>query len=59
LWLAAESGNKPWILVKAISDWGDGKKRDSDTEQYIAAAAAADLVNFVLSKKSALKGCRK
>jgi len=47
----------PWILVKAISDWGDGKKHNK--HQPLAAAAAASLVHYVLSQKTALSSIRK
>jgi nucleoside phosphorylase len=49
---AANSLQKPWILVKAICDWADGKKNDK--HQPLAAAAAVDLVHHVLSQKTIL-----
>jgi nucleoside phosphorylase len=52
--LAAAAGRMgvPWILVKAICDWGDGKKHGK--HQPLAAAAAVSLVHHVLSPKSVL-----
>jgi nucleoside phosphorylase len=47
----------PWIVVKGISDWADGTKRDR--YQPLAAAAAASLAHHVLSRPSALDGFRK
>jgi nucleoside phosphorylase len=47
----------PWILVKAISDWGDGKKHNK--HQPLAAAAATSLVHYVLSQKTALNSINK
>lgn len=49
---AANSLDKPWILVKAICDWADGKKNDKD--QPLAAAAAVSLVHYVLSQRTIL-----
>lgn len=46
-----------WILVKSICDWGDGKKHKK--HQPLAAAAAADLVHYVLSQKTVLNGIKK
>ncbi|HLA07333.1 MAG TPA: hypothetical protein VJ022_07815, partial [Anaerolineales bacterium] len=46
-----------WILVKSISDWGDGTK--SSQHQPLAAAAAASLVHHILSKKRALDSLAK
>ena len=46
LYSASTERNVDWILVKAICDWADGKKRDNKTErQRLAASQAA---NFVL-----------
>jgi nucleoside phosphorylase len=52
--LAAAAGRLkvPWILVKAICDWGDGKKHGK--HQPLAAAAAVSLVHHVLSQKNVL-----
>ena len=52
--LCAASGRvgTPWILVKSICDWGDGKKHKK--EQPLAAAAATSLVHHVLSQKTVL-----
>ena len=47
----------PWIVVKAICDWGDGEKNKK--YQPLAAAAAASLVHHVLSHKGSLHGLRK
>ncbi len=49
---AAGRARVPWILVKSICDWGDGKKQDR--YQQLAAAAAASLVHHVLSQKNVL-----
>lgn len=52
--LCAASGRVriPWILVKSICDWGDGKKHKK--HQPLAAAAATSLVHHVLSQKTVL-----
>ena len=52
--LCAASGRvgTPWILVKSICDWGDGKKHKK--HQPLAAAAATSLVHHVLSQKTVL-----
>lgn len=52
--LAAAAGRvgMPWILVKAICDWGDGKKHSK--HQPLAAAAAVSLVHHILSQKHVL-----
>lgn len=42
----------PWILVKSICDWGDGRKHNK--HQPLAAAAATSLVYHVLSQRTAL-----
>lgn len=49
---AANSLNKPWILIKAICDWANGNKNDK--YQPLAAAAAVSLVHYVLSQKNIL-----
>jgi nucleoside phosphorylase len=54
LWAAAARLRKPWILIKAICDWADGKK--GDNYQPLAAAAAASLVHNVLCQKDVLNG---
>jgi nucleoside phosphorylase len=46
-----------WIVVKAICDWGDGKKHGK--HQALAAAAAASLACQVLADSSALAGLKK
>jgi nucleoside phosphorylase len=53
---AANSLQKPWVLIKAICDWADGKK--SDNYQPLAAAAAASLVHHVLLQKTILNSFR-
>lgn len=47
----------PWILVKAICDWADGKKHKK--HQPLAAAAAVSLVHHALSQADVLHGLRK
>jgi nucleoside phosphorylase len=54
---AAIRSSVPWILVKAISDWGDGKKHKK--HQPLAAAAAVSLIYHVLSQKGVLHGLAK
>jgi nucleoside phosphorylase len=54
---AAIRSSVPWILVKAICDWGDGKKRNK--HQPLAAAAAVSLVHHVLSQPDVLHGLQK
>ncbi|MBW4472437.1 MAG: hypothetical protein KME45_19000 [Stenomitos rutilans HA7619-LM2] len=49
---AANSLQKPWILIKAICDWADGNKNDK--YQPLAAAAAVSLVHHVLSQRTIL-----
>lgn len=51
---AAGSVGVPWILVKSICDWGDGKKHKR--YQTLAAAASASLVHHVLSQNGVLNG---
>jgi len=57
--LVAASGrlNTPWILAKAICDWGDGQKHSK--HQPLAAAAAASLVHHILSQRTVLDGLKK
>jgi len=38
---AARGRNRPWVLVKAVCDWGDGKKAVDKGERQRAAARAA------------------
>jgi nucleoside phosphorylase len=54
---AATRENLPWILVKAICDWADGKKHGK--HQPLAAAAAVSLVHQVLSQPDVLHGLQK
>ena len=54
---AARALKTDWILVKAICDWGDGKK--DKKHQPLAAAAAADLVSHVLSQPYILDSIKK
>lgn len=61
--LCAASGRVgvPWILVKSISDWADGKKDGIKDDEYqqLAAAAAVSLVHKVLSQRTVLNSIRK
>lgn len=57
LYAAAASSKTAWILVKAICDWADGKKHKK--HQALAAAAAASLVEYVLSKTNVLDSLAK
>jgi nucleoside phosphorylase len=50
---AAGRNRVPWILVKAICDWGTGK---SNAHQHLAAAASLSLVHHVLSQRNSLNG---
>jgi nucleoside phosphorylase len=54
---AAVRHGVPWILVKAICDWADGKKHKK--HQALAAAAAVSLVHHVLSQADVLHGLGK
>jgi nucleoside phosphorylase len=54
---AAIRHGAPWILVKAICDWADGRK--DKKHQPLAAAAAVSLVHHVLSQADVLHGLRK
>lgn len=54
---AARESRTPWILVKSICDWGDGKKHEK--HQPLAAAAAANLVHYVLSQPYVLDAIKK
>ena len=51
---AAVRHGVPWILVKAICDWADGKKHKK--YQPLAAAAAVSLVHHVFSQVDVLHG---
>lgn len=57
--LSAAAGrlSKPWILVKSICDWADGKKNKK--HQPLAAAAAASLVHHVLSEPYVIDSLKK
>lgn len=57
--LCAASGRVgvPWILVKSICDWADGKK--SSAYQQLAASSAVSLVHKVLSQKTVLNSIKK
>jgi nucleoside phosphorylase len=48
----SDADHNEWIIVKAVCDWGDGTK--GKHYQKVAAAAAASLVEHVLSRKDAL-----
>jgi hypothetical protein len=51
LYAAAHQHHVDWILVKAISDWADGKKaQHKDENQALAARNAAEFVFYVLSQ---------
>jgi len=54
LYAACVRANKPWILVKGVCDWGDGKK--NDTYHEMAAAAAVSLCMHVFSDPHSLDG---
>lgn len=48
---------KPWIVVKAITDFGAaGQRKSEDAGQEWGAAVAAQYVEWVLSKPTALSG---
>ncbi len=49
---AADRKGIPWILVKSICDWGDGRKNKK--HQPLAAAAAVSLVHHVLGQRTVL-----
>ncbi|PYQ25912.1 MAG: hypothetical protein DMF56_26275 [Acidobacteria bacterium] len=56
LYAACQNGKVDWILVKAISDWADGKKdADRDARQQKAARNAAAFVLHAL-QQAPLKG---
>jgi nucleoside phosphorylase len=54
---AAVRHGVPWIIVKAICDWADGKKHKE--HQSLAAAAAVSLVHHVLAQTDVLHGLEK
>ena len=54
---AAERRTCEWIVLKAICDWGDGKKQKH--HQGFAAAAAVDLLTHALNQVGALDALRK
>jgi nucleoside phosphorylase len=49
---AAAQHRVPALLIKAICDWGDGKKHKA--HQPLAAAASVSFLHFVLSQKNTL-----
>lgn len=49
---AAAQHRVPALLIKAICDWGDGKKHKG--HQPLAAASSISFLHFVLSQKNAL-----
>ena len=55
VYAAASRAGVEWIIVKAICDWGEGKDK---VHQPLAAAAAASLVHFVLSKPGVIEPLR-
>ena len=55
LYSAATRRKVEWILVKAICDWGDGKKKDD--YQKLAARNAVSLTQHVLGHSAVLSGC--
>jgi len=56
LWSSASSTKKEWIIVKAVCDWGDGKKHKE--YQQMAAAAAMSLCRHVLNDSHFLDGIK-
>ncbi len=51
LYAAAERNHKDWIIIKAISDWADGKKKYQQSQrQHDAVRNATQLVMHVLQK---------
>ena len=54
LYTAAEK-KVPWIVIKAISDWGDGKKSERRSHRDVASASSASFVHHVLSDQYALE----
>lgn len=50
LYVACQTANIDWLVVKAICDWADGDKgTEKETNQKIAASAAAEFVLHMLS----------
>ena len=50
------NGHKPWVLVKAICDYGDGNKgKDKNQHQAIAAASAAYCCALAFSQTTAFE----
>jgi nucleoside phosphorylase len=57
LYVACQDKKVDWILVKAISDWGDGhKSRNKKKYQELAGRNAAEFVLHVLQKVGLRKG---
>lgn len=54
---AAERRKNEWIVVKAICDWGDGKKQKH--HQGFSAAAAVDLLTHILNQVGALAALKR
>ncbi len=54
IWAASARNDTPWILVKGVCDWADGKK--GKEYQEFAAAAAVSLCLHVLQDERALDG---
>lgn len=53
---SCENARKPWIIAKAICDYGDGnKKRNKEKRQSIAAASSAQCCEAVLGQATAFK----
>jgi nucleoside phosphorylase len=50
LYVAAQNAKVDWIMVKAISDWGDGTKQHREDTQLLAARNAAEFVFHVLEQ---------
>ena len=46
MYVASHEDKKDWIVIKAICDWGDGKKSKNKTNRQRKAAHKA--ANFVL-----------
>jgi nucleoside phosphorylase len=54
LWASSDRNRTEWVLVKAVCDWADGRKRDE--YQEMAAAPAVSLCQHVFSDPHALDG---
>lgn len=50
LYVSSTEHRVPWIVVKAICDWGVHKGEDKDARQRLAAKNAAEFVVFAISK---------